>query len=107
MDLPDLVFDADHINVLAIIVVSFTVVMPQRFAQVLKQIDGPSKPDQQLNSFRSYGGTKMSQIIETMWTFQAFFFAGFIGLTDVKLVVYNFRISRRIIGDDRGSLEYS
>ena len=30
MDLPDQVFDAEHKNVLAIIVVSFTAVMPQR-----------------------------------------------------------------------------
>ena len=32
MDLPDLVFDAEHKNVLAVIVGSFTAVMPQRIA---------------------------------------------------------------------------
>ena len=42
MDLPDLVFDAEHKNLLAIIVVSFTAVMPQR---TVRPSNGPSVGD--------------------------------------------------------------
>ena len=45
MDLPDQVFDAEHKNVLAIIVVSFTAVMPQRNTYLLQIADEYEQPD--------------------------------------------------------------